>query len=274
MPCLSVCFGYRVSVRYIIAQLHATHAVMTLTALVQITTKPSHARQPVNPYIHGHSATMLTERDCAILQWVTRHGVVTAEHIAGRFFSGQSAAYRRLRKLIDLGLIRRDPTHYRHPFVIRVTPAGARVAGIGVGAADLHLADVPHTLALVTLTERLLVGHPGAVLITEREYRAAQLRALRDGTRPRLGRIPDGVLRLPSKNEATRIALELDLTNKRRYALTRIITAYIDAFDPRPDGDGFGAVWWYVNPSAVLRVRTAVEQAHANDVITVMEWRS
>lgn len=224
-------------------------------------------------YIHGHSTTVLTERDVALLQWVTRHGVVTAEQIARRFFSGQSATYRRLRKLIGLGLIRRDPTHYREPFVIRVTPAGARVAGIGVGAADLHLADVHHALALVDLSDRLVSEHPSAILITEREYRATLLRALRAGRRARMSRITDRVLHLAPEEGATRVAIELDLTNKRLYGLTRIITAYTDAFDPRPDGDGFGAVWWYVNPSAVMRVRAAVKHAHAGDFMTVVEWR-
>lgn len=220
-----------------------------------------------------HTATVLTERDVALLQWIARHGVVTAEHIAQRYFAGQSAAYRRLRKLVSLGLIQRDPTHYRSPFVIRVTSAGARVAAVGVGPADLHIAEVPHALALVTLAERLLAAHPGAVLITEREYRAAQLRARREGTRPRLGRIPDGVLQLAPEAGATRIAIELDLTDKRRYALSRVINAYSEAFDPRPDADGFGAVWWFVNPPAVMRVRAAVEHARAGDFITVTEWR-
>ncbi len=224
--------------------------------------------------IYGHNATMLTERDVALLQWITRHGVVTPEQVAHRYFSGQSAAYRRLRKLIGLTLIRRDPTYYRAPFVLRVTAAGARVADVGVGPAELVLAAVRHSLALVTLTESLLAQHPGARLITEREFRAAHLRLLREGTTEPCPRIPDGVLILSPDEGRTRVALELDLTPKRQFALTRVIDAYATTFTPTVGEEtGFGQVWWFVAGGAAERVRALVHDKRADDFMIVRDWR-
>src|SRR5436190_8478207 len=99
----------------------------------------------------------LTDRDVEILAWIGRHGVVTPAQVARHFFTrddgsvGQWAAYRRLRKLEELGLTREDRTFWREPNVLRLTTAGARLADIDVGPARLVLGELRHTLALVDL---------------------------------------------------------------------------------------------------------------------------
>jgi hypothetical protein len=68
-----------------------------------------------------------------MLAWIGRHGIVTPEQLARRFFAraegdvGMRVAYRRFAKLQSLGLLRRDATpHCRSPHVIRLTQAGAK----------------------------------------------------------------------------------------------------------------------------------------------------
>jgi len=215
----------------------------------------------------------VTERDLGILRWMTRHGLVTADQVAHQFFTSPWAAYRRLRALGMLGLIRRDATHYRHPAVIRVTTAGARLAAVGVGPAPLVLDRVSHSLALVDLTERLLADHPDATLTTEREYKAHLLRALRAGVRPTKGRIPDGILRLSSPDGTLRVALELDLTAKGTRQVEQVITAYASLYIVAPIDEGFNRVWWYAAPGAVPRMQAIVDRENANFLIEVREWR-
>lgn len=212
---------------------------------------------------------MVTPRDMEILRWIGRHGIVSMGQVTAHFFTGERAAYRRLHGLIGLGVVRRDPTHWRSPFVLRLTPAGARLADVGVGPAELVLAAVPHSLALVELTERLHAAHPSSTLITEREVRAARLRALREGQRRATGRIPDGVLVLPTGEHA---AIELDLTPKRAYGVMRVIDAYSTVYSRTPDADRFNIVWWYVVPPATERVRAIVQEQRADDFIDVREW--
>ncbi len=50
--------------------------------------------------------------------------------------------------------------------MIRLTGAGATILGDGVRPARLVLAEVHHSIAVVTLTERLLDEHPKATLTT------------------------------------------------------------------------------------------------------------
>lgn len=211
----------------------------------------------------------VTDRDIEILTWVGRHGVVTPEQVAARFFwredgtVGSSAAYRRLRKIESLDLLRRDRTFWKEPEVLRLTGAGAAILGDGVRPARLVLAEVHHSIAVVTLTERLLDEHPKATLTTERELRADRYRERLNGDRPRgHGRAPDGVLQLGNKS----IAIELDLTPKRSKDYERILTAYKQ--------ERFDAVWWWVLPRVVERVRSVVKDNRASDFVTVRAWEA
>lgn len=212
---------------------------------------------------------MVTPRDLDILRWIGRHGIVTAGQVQSRFFRGQRAAYRRIHALAAHGLVQRDPTHWKAPFVVRLTPVGARLAAIGLVPAALVLADVRHSLALVDLLEGLQHDYPDATIITEREVRADRLRALREGQPVRGGRIPDGVLQLAS---GERIAIELDLTSKRAFAIKRVIDVYIAIHRTTPDDDGFSFVWWYVRPGTYARVAALIHDERVDDFITIREW--
>src|SRR5712691_9484646 len=115
----------------------------------------------------------LTDRDLEILRWIARHGVVTAELVARRFFwrpkekrAGVWAAYRRLHALHELGLLITDKPFARSPAVLRVTREGARIADVGLRPAPLVLSELRHTLAVVSLGEFLVHEHPGAELVT------------------------------------------------------------------------------------------------------------
>jgi len=214
------------------------------------------------------SGTQVTERDLAILKWVGRHGVVTPAQVAAHFFPrtdgtvGQWAAYRRLRKLEEVGLLQRDRTFWREATVLRITKLGASMADVDVRPAKLVLADVPHSLAVVDLLERLLAKGPkGMTLVTEREMRVARRRDLRlDPTKIGVGRMPDAELHSAGK----RIAVELDLTPKRSAVYEDIINSYMQ--------QRYDYVWWYVSPRVVPRLRKIIEENRANDFVSVENW--
>jgi Replication-relaxation len=219
-------------------------------------------------------------RDGALLRWVGRHGVVTPEQIAHRWFGaaggmgtgdGMWAAWRRLRALEQHGLIRRDSWYYREPQAIRLTGAGAQVAAatdpdgqFDLGPARLVLAEIRHTLGLVDLTEQLLAQHPGSTLTTERQLRAQARRELRTGKRKAGdgGRTPDGVLHLASGDA---VALELDRTDKR----AKDYQAIIDAYKRGP----YKRIWWFVSRRKVEKLRelAALDQ-WAKSRVEVTEW--
>ncbi len=211
----------------------------------------------------------ITDRDVTILAWIGRHGVVTPAQVARRFFSrdrgavGQWAAYRRIRKLEQLALIRHDRTFWRESSVLRLTGAGARIADVDVHPAHLVLAEIRHTLAVVDLVEALLTNSPpGTMLRTERELRGQRRREMRDGRRiPGQGRLPDAVFIHPAGAE---VALELDLTPKRSRHVERILAAYLSERHYR--------IVWCVLPRHEQRLWAIIREHRADDYMEVRAW--
>jgi len=213
----------------------------------------------------------LQERDVRILNWIGRHGVVTHEQVTVRFFAsddhpGTWAAYRRLRALERVGLIRRDRAYSYPADIFRVTRDGAEAGRCGVGPAPLRpkvLATLDHDLSVVDLMDHLLATTPGATLTTERELWADWYRNLRSGARlPRLPRMPDGALTQP---DGRMIAVELDLTSKSTRRIEEIINAYL--------ASPYRLVWWYVTSETIAtRYRSVVAAEKVDDVFDVRVW--
>ena len=220
-------------------------------------------------------------RDGEILRWIGRHGVVTVNQVARRWFGtgggrgtgdGLPAAYRRLKALELHRLIRRESWYISEPDAIRLTAAGAAEAARTDPAGTFNLKPPPrlviqeirHTLGVVDLVEHLLGQNPGATVTTERELRAQWRRDLRDGTRRAGdgGRAPDGILHMPSGDD---VALELDRTEKRARDYERIIQAY--------KRERYQRIWWFTREKAAPRLRELCERdAWAKQRIEVGVW--
>lgn len=202
-------------------------------------------------------------RDPDLLRWIGRYGVVSPQQVARRWFGTQEAANRRLRKLEQLGLVRRDRTFWHAPYAVRLTGAGVRLAGVDVPPAKLSLAELRHSLAVVDLVEDLIRQYPQAELHTDRELRVQRGRERRAGTRKEgRGRTPDGLLTFP---DGRTLAIELDLSPKATSDYERAVRAY--------EQERFTRVWWYV-PSLEARERlvAVVAKLRADDLIEVRVW--
>jgi hypothetical protein len=208
--------------------------------------------------------TRITDRDVEILTWMGRHGVVTPQQVGRRFFVhngavAQKRAYRRLAKLEELALIRRDAPFARHPDVLRLRSRGAALAQSDLAPARYVLREIPHELAVVDLGEELMVKNRGAKLQTGREIRRLRVGERLDGTRRvGRGRIPDAVLTLKSGKT---VAIELQLTPRRARDDQTVLEGYVQ--------DRFDLVWWYVPEIAVERVRKLVKAKRADDLVEV-----
>jgi len=222
------------------------------------------------PRVPGGKA-QITARDREILSWIGRHGIVTPDHVARRFFLradgevGKRAAYRRLDALISLRLLRRDPTPFwRGPHVLRITSLGAQIGEVGVSPARLVEPELRHALALVDLTEELAAATPGATLRTEREIRTERWHGRQDGrVRPGRGRTPDGELVFA---DGRAVAIELDLTPKRSKDFERVLRSYRQ--------EHYAAVLWYVVPGAVARVTKLVVDNKCDDFVRIRPWHA
>ena len=202
---------------------------------------------------------VLTPRDEAILRWIGRHGVVTTQQVALRFFwrperraCGRVAALRRLQALEEMRYIRRDRPLARHADVLRLRNAGAVAAGLGIKPAPLIETTLQHNLELVGLVEYLVGEYPGSELLTARELRAVRWKERQMGTRAEgMGRCPDAILRIPRMVDGARtmvtVAVELRRTWKDRRHLEEMIARYDEEL-------GIQVVWWYVPADQVLRI--------------------
>jgi Replication-relaxation len=208
--------------------------------------------------------TRITDRDVEILEWVGRHGVVTPQQVARRFFVhdgevAQKRAYRRLAKLEELDLIRRDAPFARHPEVIRLRMPGVTLAEIDLPPARYVVRQIPHELAVVDLVEELLSKNKGATVETGREIRSRLVQERWDGKRRvGRGRIPDAILTLRSGKT---VAIELQMrVNRTRDDLT-ILQSYLQ--------ERFDAVWWYAPESGIAAIKELVKARRADDLIDV-----
>ncbi|HYA01240.1 MAG TPA: hypothetical protein VEK76_12970 [Candidatus Binatia bacterium] len=176
-------------------------------------------------------------RDLEVLRFVARHGMVSPDQLRAGFFRSAATAGQHLHALAASGLITRQRVVVDLPEVIRATPRGTRLSGCDLPPANLDLARIRHSLALVDLALELLAAHPGGRWTTERELRRDRMRAARArGRWEPLRRVPDGLLEL---SDGRRVAVELDLTPKRSTRLDLLAGAY--AVDPDVD-----VVWWYL----------------------------
>jgi hypothetical protein len=211
--------------------------------------------------------TRLTDRDHEILTWIGRHGVVTPQQVGRRFFVsgggtvGQTAAYRRLGKLEDVGLVCRDSPFARHPGVLMLTSAGAGAVASKVAPARYVPRDVPRELAIVDLVEGLLAANKGSTLRTGREIRSTRLHERTDGQRDvGRGRAPDAELTLKNGDA---VAVEVSLFPRRLREYAVVLKGYRQ--------ERFSKVWWYVPAGDVARVRKLVKDDRSDDFVDVRE---
>jgi hypothetical protein len=126
--------------------------------------------------------------------------------------------YRRLKKLVDAGLLRHEYVLHGKPRVYLATRKSADLVDVGVPPAKVDLKSFDHDLRVVDLA--LSLEGP-TDWITERQIRAKALSAVRaDGGRVsrsgNIGRMPDGLLISPW-GEVWAVELEISGKDNARY---------------------------------------------------------
>jgi hypothetical protein len=224
----------------------------------------------------------------AVARDVVRFGALTAAQLARRHFGALRTAENRLAALAAAGYLRRVRVWYRGPGVVLATPAGARLAAVGLPAARLRPLTLAHHLVVADVADALLAryaggqaaassgtggaGAAGAAWVTERELRRDGLAAVRD-RRGRLvdgvGHAPDGLLVLPpgagadGDGRAARIAVEVELTPKGLPAYRRILRWYGGALD-------LDRGWWFgATPAVRERLQAVVDDERMGDLVAV-----
>jgi predicted transcriptional regulator len=209
----------------------------------------------------------LTTRDVDLIRWIGRHGVVSMEQVARRFWQKpepSSPMRRRLAVLQEGGLLERQRAGWQKPDVLVVTSLGLRLAGVPLRPTDLVVWRLRHSLALVDLSEQLLAELPGSSWLTERELRVGGWRASM-----KLCRLPDGLL---VQADGRRFAVELEASRKEAERIRAIATEYMSGLR---GPNALSGVIWYARPelgAAVEHLQRAVADLGLSWAFDVRRW--
>lgn len=180
----------------------------------------------------GQKRWQITDRDQQILHFLCGYGMATAEQIRREFFGrSPNGAYRRLKALEEMGLIRGERVFFGEPGIYLATEPGVRLAGSELPPPRRYRERLHHTLEVIELSWALRQDEYEEIedWICERQIRHERMVSRREqdtgmmSPGASVGRIPDGVATLSDGHE---IAMELELSPKRKASYRRIFDSY------------------------------------------------
>jgi DNA-binding Lrp family transcriptional regulator len=193
----------------------------------------------------------ITQRDIALLQWTNGFGFVSVLQIAKWMGVDFSTAARRVRLLIEAGLIRRTTVDILSANPIVVTPDGALVAGDSLPPLKgIRTGDFRHDSLLVDMARGLTARFPRSLFEPVRRLRHS-------GALAKAKHLPDGYLHF----RGHRYTIELELTVKSRQRLSAIMAEHTTDIGAKEI--------WYLTDSAMVAAaitRAAVGLDHVKIV--------
>ncbi|MED4717766.1 hypothetical protein [Bacillus badius] len=193
----------------------------------------------------------ITERDKKIVYWINKHGFATAEQVGKEFGMSKTAVYRRLKGMVDEGLLKHGRVLADIAGVYWVTNNGVELsesklsAGKKPGAATLA-----HDLKMIDLSMYLLKEYENCTWLTAREMKSMQMKEAEKTGENKFAvlgsRVPDGVLVMGGQYYA--VELELTLKNRKR------IKGIVDDYAKRMARGEFASVIYYYDKESVARV--------------------
>jgi len=180
---------------------------------------------------------LVTQRDRELLAFVAAHPFVLASHVQAWLGSGRSVCYRRLDALTNVGLLSHQRIFHAQPGCYQVTNGGLGIAGSTLPRPQVTLRTYVHDAGAPWLW--LAAADPATCraerILTEREIRHLDQQAEPFEDRFGLGLV-DPIAReghrfhypdvLAILADGTRVAFELELSQKSRRALEQIFLAY------------------------------------------------
>ncbi len=179
------------------------------------------------------------ERDARILQWVNGYGFASADQIKKFMGIGNTAAYVRLKKLVEGGYLARERILHGQARIHKVTKKGVLASSDGVlPLGYVNLGTFRHDFMLVDLG-LMLERETGGTFTPDRRIRHNEgLSGV-----GQLGHIPDGYLHMGQDKP---IAVELELSVKSKARIQNIVHEY---------GGNLGVkeVWYFTDNKEVER---------------------
>ena len=194
----------------------------------------------------------ITNRDMRLIAWLNGVGFATVALIAHWLSVDFSTAARLVRRLVDVGLLRRRRVSFLNVAVLVPTPAACRLLGDPLPPIrNVSFATFGHSLLLGELSIGLERRFQGS-FEPERRIRHRSGKA---------NHMVDGILQVPDKGP---IGIELELSAKGRRRLQQIIEEHAANFD-------FVEVWYVVTDDVTFSYLKSFTADHPH--IRVARWR-
>lgn len=207
--------------------------------------------------VTGQRRWQITDRDQEILRFLSGYGVATAEQLRREFFGrSPNGAYRRLKALEEMGLVRSERVYFGEPGVYVATEPGTRLVGSELPPPRRYRERLHHTLEIIELSWSLRKDEYEEIedWTCERQIRHDRMVSRREEDSglmtpgSSVGRIPDGIAILSDGHE---IAMELELSPKRKASYKRIFDSYERQID---SGDVEFVRFYFTSPQTMKRV--------------------
>lgn len=209
--------------------------------------------------------------DRALVHYIGLFGAVAIEHVRWRFRVERTAAYDRVGRCVEAGLLERVALLREEPTLLRATGAGLRYAGLdGYPVARISPGSVRHLLRCASVGVWLAEWCGWDRVVTEREMRCAEREEGRPLFSAKVGENPDGSARLHRPDLAIRngelpVPVEVELSAKSPKRLAEIMRGWRRA-------SWVGKVIYLCEPGSAFRaVRRAAKKAHASERVVIAQ---
>jgi hypothetical protein len=213
---------------------------------------------------HRATPTEISNPNRAIVDYIGRHGVVTADHVIAALGLSQSTTYRRTAACVEDHLLKRHRFADLGFTLLCATRRGLRYARLPLRPVTVSFPSIDHRLRCASTANLLTNEFDSHQVLSERQLIYAE----RLADEPVFSaRLPDGRLHRPDLAVLTAgrtIVCELELTPKNPRTLEAIIDAWKDA-------TWISEMRYYVTPGPTRRgVERAIHKAHASNRIRIL----
>jgi hypothetical protein len=212
---------------------------------------------------------LLGNRERQILDWIARIGAADARQVMARFGLKHTAAYERLKPLVEMGLLDHHRLLHLQPGLYFATAKGLRTCGLEqLPVHRVGVSTFAHDRAVASAAVGLHRGLPEWELLGERELRALEAECghlvgsvrLREGAvRPAFHR-PDLLLHRPAGGA---LAIEVELSVKAQPTLQSILRAYARARH-------LAGVYYLADRRPAAALERAAQRVRATPPVTVL----
>ena len=222
----------------------------------------------------------ITSRDEEIVRFVGLQVGAEARQIAAWQEMDRAHAFRRCKRLVELGLLRRERVVHGLPGLYVATRAGLEFADLDFNVAKVNLWSYVHAVELVWLYIELWREFGPGRVATERAIRSSEFQnafaaqrswehyspryGLRGRGGPRSLYFPDLVVTGGAPDGGT-LFVELELSVKAAERRRQVVREYMSASQ-------VGGVRYYAAGDAFAAMRRTIEREQAQDVIELREW--